>query len=364
MQTSDLTSLFQVPGPFVSMHTDVSPNVSDPGGQLRSRWTTMGHELARHGVKEALVEEVRDRLDELPQLPGAARRTLVIGADGILFDRTIGTATEWPEAVTAGPLPDLAGWLAQSDDAIPFVLAQVDRAGGDVAAYVGRGRAPAEEAEVEGEQWELTKLPIGGWAQDKYQNRAENNWRANAELVAEEVEHLRRQHRPRLIVVAGDVRARTELVTAIGAPSEAEDLVVVEVESGGRAAGVSDETLWGDVHEALADVVARSQQELVGLLEEGMAGARQTAFGLEPVAEAFAKAEVDTLVLDLPAARGQALDASRLPGFPLPPGLEEAGAIAADQVLLAAATLTGSDVRLLPSGLAPRGDGVAATLRW
>lgn len=52
MQTSDLTSLFPVPGPFVSMHTDVSRNVSDPGGQLRSRWTTMGHELARHGVKD------------------------------------------------------------------------------------------------------------------------------------------------------------------------------------------------------------------------------------------------------------------------------------------------------------------------
>ena len=364
MQTTALKPLFEAPGPFVTVHADVSRNVSDPASHLQSRLTTIRHELERHDVDEALREEVLRRVEEPTDQAGEVRRTLVLRGGEVVLDEVRDGHSGWPEGVTVGPFPDLAGWLSQTEGAVPFVLAQVDRSGGDVAAYVGKGRPPSASAQVEGEQWELTKLSIGGWAQDKYQNRAENNWRANAEQVAEEVEHLRKQHRPRLIVVAGDVRARTELVTAIGPPHEAEDLVVVELESGGRAAGVSDETLWADVHEALAAVEARSQQDLLARLEQGLAGTLPTAFGLEPVAEALAKAEVDTLVLDLQAAREQSLDPTTYSGFPVPPGCEDAGPAPADQVLLAGATLTGSAVRLLPGGLVPRGDGIAATLRW
>lgn len=364
METHALKPLFEAPGRFVTVHVDVSRDVSDPAGSIQPRVTNARHELERHGASEEVVEEVARRLEEPTHLPGEVRRTLVVRDDEIVLDDVRAGHTGWPEGVTSGPFPDLAGWLSQTEGAVPFVLVEVDRSGADLSAYVGRGREPRETAEVEGEQWELTKLSIGGWAQDKYQNRAENNWRANAEQVADAVESLRKQHRPRLIVLAGDVRARAELVTAIGPPGEAEDLVVVEVESGGRAEGVSNDTLWADVHEALAAAEARSQQDLVGRLEEGLAGTRPTAFGLEPVAEAFAKAEVDTLVLDLDAARDQELDPSRFLGFPLPVDAEQVDAVPADQALLCAATLTGAQVRLLSAGLVPRGDGIAATLRW
>lgn len=364
METTNLKPLFEAPGPFVTVHADVSRDVSDPGGQIQTRWTNIRHELERHEVPEELVEEVGRRLQEPTHLAGEVRRTLVLRGGEIVLDDTRSGHTGWPEGVTAGPFPDLAGWLAQTEGAVPFVLAEVDRSGGDVAAYVGRGRPPKETSQVEGETYQLRKVPVGGWSHNRYQNRAENTWRDNAAAVAEEVEHLRRQHRPRLIVVAGDVRARTELVAAIGPPSEAEDLVVVELESGGRADGVSEETFWADVHEAVASVEARSQQDLVGRLEQGLAGVQPTAFGLEPVAEALAKAEVEVVVLDLAAAREQVIDPARFPGFPLPGALESAGPAPADQVLLTGATLTGSSVRLLPAGLVPRGDGIAATLRW
>jgi len=172
MQTTALKPLFEAPGPFVTVHADVSRNVSDPASHLQSRLTTIRHELERHDVDEALREEVLRRVEEPTDQAGEVRRTLVLRGGEVVLDEVRDGHSGWPEGVTVGPFPDLAGWLSQTEGAVPFVLAQVDRSGGDVAAYVGKGRPPSASAQVEGERWELTKLSIGGWAQDKYQNRA------------------------------------------------------------------------------------------------------------------------------------------------------------------------------------------------
>lgn len=364
METTSLKPLFDGPGPFISVHADVSRDHSDPSAQIDARWTAIRHELEHQGVSESIRDEIGRRLREPSHLPGTVHRTIIARGEEILMDEVRAGGTSWPEEVSVGPLPDLAGWIAQAADEVPFLLAEVDRTGAEVHAYVGQGRPPATSTEVEGETWEVRKLSIGGWAQDRYQRRAEENWRANAQQVAEEIEHLRKQHRPRVVAVAGEVRARSELLEAIKPPPEADDLVVVELTSGGRAAGASEETEWAEVEEALTAVLAQDQHDLLQRLERGVAEVEPTAFGLEPVAEALAKAEADTVVLELGRAREQTIDPARYPGLPVTELVNGAGELPADQVLLAAAVLTGARVELASTGTVPRGDGIAATLRW
>jgi hypothetical protein len=364
METSSLKPLFEGRGPFASVHVDVSRNGSDPTGQIEARWTAIRHELERQGVDEQVREEIGRRIREPSHLPGTVHRTVIARDGEIVMDEVRAGGTTWPEDVCVGPLPDLAGWLSQAAEEVPFLLAEVDRAGADLHAYLGQGRPPVAEDEVQGETWELTKLPEGDWAQDRYQRRAESSWRANAGLVADAIEHLRKRFRPRVVAIAGDVRARAELIEAIGPPSEADDLVVVELPGGGRAAGSSEETEWAEVDEVLTAVAARDEHDVLERLQRGLAGVEPAAFGLEPVAEAIARAEVDTLVLDLGQAREQTIDAARFPGLPVGEYVAGAGPLPADQVLIASTVLTGGQVDLVSSGTVPRGDGIAATLRW
>jgi peptide subunit release factor 1 (eRF1) len=54
---------------------------------------------------------------------------------------------------------------------------------------------------------EIERNAPGGWAQPRYQRRAEDSWRHNAAAVAEAAIHALRRVNAELLLVAGDVRA-------------------------------------------------------------------------------------------------------------------------------------------------------------
>ena len=120
-----------------------------------------------------------------------------------------------PEVVDVADLPDLAGWVDVEDQAIPFVLAVVDRTGGDVRTYRATSQPPVDEESVTGETFYVTKVAEGDWAQKQFPQTAENRWHENAELVAEAVRASALAHRALTVFVAGEVRARAEVVKAI-----------------------------------------------------------------------------------------------------------------------------------------------------
>jgi len=351
------------PGPFTTVHLDVSRTAEDHRQQLEARLTNTRHTLEHAGIDAALIEEIGDRLREQTHATGEVRRTLVAEQGEVVFDDVRLGHTSWPETVATGPLPDLAGWASQLDGGFPFVLVRADRRGADIEAYAAASRPPVARTEVEGTEWDLTKLPEGDWAQDRYQRRAENNWEANARLVAAEVDQLRRRLRPRLVVLAGDVRARADLAELLdegGAGASS----VAQIESGGRAAGASEEAMWTDVMRLLANLEASAHHDLVEVLERGTARSEGVAGDLDQVVDSLVLGEVDTVVLDLAVAHDLRVDPGRHPGLPLPDGALTAGPLPADQVLLAAAALTGAGLSLLPRDLTPGERGVAATLRW
>jgi hypothetical protein len=366
MRLQQVRNVLDHSGPFVSLHLDASRDTEDARQQQASRWTSTRHELEHQGVEAAVVEQLGELLAEPTHLPGQVRRTIVASSDGILLDDARTGTTSWPEAVTVGPLPDLAGWLSMVDGQFPFALVRVDRAGADIEMYVAPSSPVAERASVQGDTFDLTKVPEGDWAQDKYQRRAENTWAANARLVADQLKSLDARHRPRLVVLCGDVRACAELTSVLGPVQGAE---VVTVTSGGRAAGTSDEALWDDVRRLLDEQRARDTDDLLQQLARGTAVAEGVITGTDRVADALVKGEVERLVLDLEDAHNATVAAADHPGLALPEPALSAGPLPADQVLVAAAALTDAEVSVLPHEVPLPQDfalaqGVAATLRW
>lgn len=360
MDLQQVRHVFEETGPFVTVHAEVGRTTEDGAVQVDARWNNVRQELEQHDLDDSLVEDVGERLREVVHAPGEARRTIVAAAGRVLLDEVQVGHSLWPETTDVAALPDLSGWLTVADRAVPFVLVVADREGADIDAYQALSAgSSAGHREVEGQTFQIHKVPVGGWAQDHYQQSVENNWHRNAREVAAAVTSLLEHHRSELVVLAGDVRARADLAELLEAPGT----TLLQTEAGGRAPGASQEALWHAVEEALAEVQATRERDLAGELERARGQGAGAAFGLQDVLTALSQSQVDRLALDLRAAAEHTVRPDRYPGLSLPRYALEGEDLPADRVLVAAAALTGASVHLLPAALA-HGGGIAAQLRW
>jgi hypothetical protein len=359
MRLDTLRDVYATEGPFVTVHLDVSRTSEHGRDQLDARVTNLRHELENGGVDAALIEDITSRIAETSHLPGDVRRTIVASAGSVVLDETRVGSTSSPESTVVGPLPDLAGWVDQVAAEVPFLLVLADREGADLELHVAP-RQPADvQTEVNGDTLHLHKTQQGDMAQKQYQRRSDNVWRRNAHEVADEIRTICTQHAPALVVLAGDVRARTEIVDALDNPG----VPVEQVESGGRADGASEEALWEDVDTLITRHVERATDDVLEEIGTATANGR-AAHGVDDVLDALVRAEVDRVVLELGAARSMQVVPSRFPGLALPVSAAESDeSFPADQVLLAAAAATDAAVQLVP-GTPEESDGVSALLRW
>ena len=267
-----------------------------------------------------------------------------------------------PETVEHGALPDLAGWLVNEDQAVPFVLAVVDRVGADIDAFRALAHGGVDHETVQGESFYITKVSAGDWAEKEFQQTAEDSWKHNARLVSDAVRSLTRRYHIRLVLVAGEVRARAEVLREL-ADHAGEVGTVVKLEEGGRAAGASDEALWSAVQERLVEAGRAADADLAERLDEARGRGEGGATGLEEVLDALAKAQVEHLAADLSALAEKTVRPGDHFGLPLPELAASADELPADRVVVAAAALTDAELSLLPASMA-RGGGVSALLRW
>lgn len=351
--------VFEHEGPFVTVHSEVGRGTEDAAQQLDARWTKTRHDLEHHDVDRSLVEEIGERLRENARVDGEARRTVVAAGGAVVLDAVQAGHSRWPETVEVAPLPDLAGWLTVADGELPFVLVVTDREGADLEVHRALSRGVAARQQVKGSSFHITKVPEGDWAQKQFQQTAQNTWHENAHRVADEVRSLVNRYGARLVVVAGDVRARSD----VAAQLDKLDATLVQTDAGGRGEGASREALWAQVEVALAEEAAEEERRVIGALEQARGQGRGAALGLDEVLDAFAKAQVERLVLDLGRMRDRTVDPSRHEGLAAPAGALARRDLPADRVLVAVAARTDAAVTLLPAYLG-RGGGVAGLLRW
>ncbi|MDN4161845.1 baeRF2 domain-containing protein [Nocardioides abyssi] len=359
MDTSDLSKLKQARGPFATAFVDVGHGTENGEHEHGLRVRAAVDQLREQGADDAVVDVVTRSLMETADQPAPVARLVVANADGIVLEEVAAVQVDQPVA-TWGPLPDLARWVEHRDATVSFVLAVVDHTGGDVAVHVSDVPTALEEQSIEVEDdraAEINKVTVGGWAQKHYELRTENAWRESADEVVDAItSYVRAGHH--LVLLAGDPTSKGMVREKLGS-TQAE---VVELSSGQRAEDGGDEALQQAIREALMEQVVQRRLGAVHELRERLGRGEAVASGIDDVADAFVRGQVDTLLLDPTRAAETELDPSRYEGLVLGDGVPQQP-LRADQALVAAAVLTDAAVTVAPYQ-AMGGEPVAALLRW
>ena len=359
MRLDFLRHLYQRPLGCASVYLDITRTDLPAKEQIALRWRAAREELARSPVDRATL----DALSELITGPAHNARGIAAFACGgeIVFARPMPDPPR-QEIARYGPLPHLMPMLAQSPPAVPHLRVSADRAGGELVEVLGQYQTTP--ARVDGEGWPVHKTSVGGWSQNRYQRSAEEAWRENEKEFAAAVTAAAERTGAELIMVAGDIKARSLLLDHLGHPW-ADKIVVVDKEV---PAG-SDE---------LADAADQEIRRRAGQAARQRLDSVRTQLGRGRAAEGWRDVVArlrDTQVGDLLLAD----DPSSAAKLWFGPDVTQAGMTAdevrergasepvqdrADAVLVRELVLTGAELHFLPDGeTAPR-DGTAALLRF
>jgi phosphoglycolate phosphatase-like HAD superfamily hydrolase len=371
VDVSFLAPLYAERGPFATVTADATHNTESAQAELELRVRGLREELTGAGAPDSVAEAAVDRLlaaagsgdgEEGPRRsPG---RAVVATESGVLLDVALSDAPLRERADWA-PLPDLLPVLQLLPGRLPHVLVVADRMGADVSSSVHAGD-PGEEETIEGGDHHARKVPSGGWSQARFQNHAENVWQDNADKVASEVDRLVRRHGARLVVLAGEVRARAELRDQLG---EAAAAALVEMEGGSRHAGSDADAVHARVNELVAEQLALRDRDVLERLAADRGRDRAVA-GVPDVLDALRRAQVETLLISQRAADTTvvvgddplqlAVGESELSDL----GADSATDVPADRALIRAAAGSGAQVLVLPAEALGDEGGVAALLRF
>lgn len=335
----DLRKLVDSAEWFATIGLPVPTQFKDSAYRFEVEWRNARKHLSDRWSDDEL--EVVEQLVGGLSYDGGAALMLVLGQHGV-------TLAEFHDEVVPqllvheGSVPRLAAILEARQREITHIVVETDRAGADITAFQGEGVLLTEQ--VHGETLHIHRGPFGGWAQHRYKRRAESTWEHNGNDVAEAVAALAREVSAKLIVIAGDVRARGFVLAAL--PSDLAS-IAVKIEEGSRE-GITDH-----VRRLRANVVAEKFTELAERLRAGLADGLASVDAHE-ILEAAAEGRIATLLvhdddLDLPTT---ARTIARIP----------IGTRVIDAAIVAALR-TDSEIFVVPN-LASMSGPVAAIFRW
>ncbi|NDL60731.1 Vms1/Ankzf1 family peptidyl-tRNA hydrolase [Phytoactinopolyspora mesophila] len=352
-----VSDLCQNPGPFLSAYLDVSRNIDEAPHRLAVRWHSAAEELLRSGAPADLVQLAGERMQTPVSAPGNVARMIVAADDQILLDDVV-QRPHSPEVVTWSPLPDVTGWLADRSGLMPVLIVLADREGADFEFYDPWPERLVNRDTAAGDTEHLTKVSAGGWSHKRYQRRAEETWRRNAEQVAEEIDHLVKAG-VRVVAVAGDLRAQSEIRQAV---SEATRSVLADLETGGRAAGSSRQALDDAVDHMVREIVVADHRRVLDEFEQELGRSGAAVRGVGEVLQKLIHGQVRTVLLSPEIAAAHEVSPSAYPGISLPSKAFDYERVRADLAVTCAAAATDAELIVAPSTITE--DGVAAVLRW
>jgi len=360
------------PGPFTSVHLDVTRAGGRPGRDVAERWRPLRRQLELAGTPAELLAALDDAVAVPVHDEHVGGRILVAtDADGLLVDRALAA----PPAVSRaarGATPDLLPAAVFTDETVDHVVVTADRAGADLVRHGWGSGDVAWSARVDGERTDIDQPHPGGVAEGHAVRRTHDAWASNARTVATVVDRLVATDGPELVVLTGDPRAVGLVERSLGARARS---LVVEVPGGVRGATAPPEVFEARLRGALASHRVRRRGQVVARVTERLARGRGAVTGLDAVVAACREGRVAELVLETTAQRrvgeGQLVwagdDWSALSLTPDvlvtrgEPHLREMDAVVA---VLRAAIGQDASVSFVEPGAAPLVDGVAAVLRW
>jgi hypothetical protein len=252
--------------------------------------------------------------------------------------------------------------LAQRPPPVPHIQVLADRAGGEVVAVRVPGDITKEE--VAGSYWPVHKSTVGGWSQARYQRSTEEAWADNAKELAEAVTTAAAQIRAELIVVGGDIRARSLLLDHLSTPLR-DAAVVVDREVG------ADSALMAEAAEEA--VRARTDAETRRWLGHFRAqlGTGQAAEGLTETLAVLRDGQAShVFIADDPTSTDRAwigpgpAEVAASEAELRERGVDQIAEDRADAAIIRAAVATDAELHLIPDGEQPPRHGIGALLRY
>ncbi|MFH5822435.1 Vms1/Ankzf1 family peptidyl-tRNA hydrolase [Georgenia sp. AZ-5] len=350
---------------------------SETGDQaVLTRWRDLRRDLEVQRADEATLEAIGERIRTISKAGGRHGRVLVGARGEVLLDCALSEPPAADEAIYDRG-PHVFPLARVADEHVRYLIASVDRSGADLTFHESANAltAGAEAETVEGGHDDVKKAKnVGGRLQGRIQNRAEDSWERNAEAVAAEIDRIVSERRPELLIVTGDIRARTLVVDRLGRAAKETHVVV---DGGSRSEGVKPEVFQARVAAALEQLRLRRREAVLDKLREAQGQDGPTVTGRVDVLDVLRRGQVAELVVtEAVAGPPSSLAGKKLwvGNGPLEIGLSQQdvldlGATAphqvrADLALGRAALAQGAGVTVADEASVRLPDGVGALLRW
>jgi hypothetical protein len=274
----------------VTVWLDATRSTESGAHEVHLRWDDVRSHLAPD-VKPELLDRVGAAI-EADRTPGRHGLLLVAAGDDVLLIEPL----REPPAVSSGSvaaLPRLMPYLADRSQDVPHVVVIADRTGADILTVSATG--VTDTRSVDGPStYPVHRTGRDDWSERHFQLRVENTWEANAKNVADEARRRVNDISARLVVVAGDVRARQMIADDLGSNH---GFVVRAVEQGGRAAGSSSEALEKAVRDQVLHQIWHERREVLEHLQQNLGRREYAVAGVGAVVEALRAAQADTVIL-------------------------------------------------------------------
>ncbi|GAB3617660.1 hypothetical protein GCM10027416_22170 [Okibacterium endophyticum] len=365
---SQLAAALRTTDAWTSVYIDVSGGVNDPErtGELRRR--TVSERLRDAGAPAADIDAVERELMQPNGLPDPVSRFILAKDGRIELSEVLSGAMLSSEVTEHGRVARIVPLVRHRPSEFHYLVALVDREGGEVRLYCAGHTTAIDERSIDGETEHLSKVQVGGMSHARYQHHAEEVWKHNQSDIATAINELVTSHRARVLVLAGDLRA-VQLLEEKLAPAGKE--IASHVPVHGRADGASRAAVLTHLAERLNAVVESDAREALDTI--GRAHGRDGALGVGPVVSALQQGQADTVLIDTNRLGDRTLLALDAEPWVATAPEEAAGAgiierIDAETALARAAILTGAGlvfVDLINNGTAlPEHAEAAAVLRW
>jgi hypothetical protein len=286
MDLSFLRALYDRPGPFASVYLDMRRTEEPRAVEVRRHVGCK--ELADQGAPPKTIDAIERVIrDEKEQRESGCLAVFAAGGE-VVYSALLGGPPR-AEPARFAPLPHVVPLLEQRGEPVASVVAVVNRLGARIRCVAADGTR--WEAEVPPEVDFPVHKPKGGDAlsQARSQRAAEDSWRANAKKIAQVIEQAASTCATEVVVLAGDVRARSAVLKSLSEP-----LLARTVESE-RSCGPG---LDADVAEAVELRRTERAGAAVDRFNEQLEKGLRAVDGLDAVVGALRNAQVATLLVE------------------------------------------------------------------
>ncbi|MET0716433.1 MAG: Vms1/Ankzf1 family peptidyl-tRNA hydrolase [Mycetocola sp.] len=357
-------ALWRRQDPSSVVYVDAASLFDGPGQDADARRQLTQDSLAEAGAPQADRAAIDRILAEPTRFGGPCSRFLVVTDSEPAVDEILAGPMTSAEIVSYSKVPNLLPLLVDKSNNALYLIVEAGREGGEIQAFRARHNGSLRHADVQGRTDSLNKVQAGGWSHSRYQHHSEEIWKQNQNQLADAVDSLVRELRPRLLVLAGDVRA-VQLLAEELAPASRE--IATTVPTHVRAAGSSREALREHVAAKLDELRAKDEAAAIDRLSAG--DFENGAVGVGAVLHALQQGQVETMLIDRSAIGDRTLFAlASEPWVASAPeealGVSVLESVPATLALARAALVADSRLMFVDAGRLPQRAGVAAVLRW